>query len=160
MKTPTPQQITKWLDETGRSRSDLASQLNVSSETVKGWLSANRPITGAALQLLQLLMKPAPVINPQFTLEEWLKIESLAKADGLNARDWINQVLKREISLADLPKPQAPTVKTGPTKPTKPTNIHNINHPLAADQAADNSDLSPPVRVRYPSGKTQSKKEA
>lgn len=156
MKNPTPQQIIKWLDETGRSRSDLATELNVSAETVKGWLSSNRPITGAALQLLHLLMKPAPIINPQFNLEEWLKIESLAKAEGLNPREWINNVLKREISSADL-KPQAPTVKAGPTKPS---NIHKINRLLIIEPNKSGSDRSPIVRVRYPSGKTQAKKQA
>lgn len=57
-------------------------------------------------------------------------------------------------------KSLAPTVKAGPTTPTKPSKILPLNQQLAADQPGDNADLSPPVRVRYPSGKTQAKKEA
>lgn len=57
-------------------------------------------------------------------------------------------------------KPLAPTVKAGPTKQGKPTNIHDLNRQIAADLPAGNTDLAPPVRVRYPSGKTQAKKEA
>lgn len=153
MRNPTPQQISKWLEETGRSRSELATELNVSSDTVKGWLSSNRPITGAALQLLHLLMKPSIVINPQFTLEEWLRIESLAKAEGLNARDWINLVLKREIGTADQ-KPQPQSVKSGPVKPADlPCNIMPLlpQH-IAADVAGNDDDLPAPQQTVYSSG--------
>lgn len=151
MKTiaPTPQEITRWLDKTGRTRSDLAKELNVSFGTVKGWLSANRPISGAALKLLQMLMTPSPVINPQFTLEEWNKMEALAKAEGLNARQWINSVLKRELNPETPSKPLAPTVKAG---------LSTRQNHIAADVVPDTSDEPPAALVHYPS--IQAKKEA
>jgi len=149
MKTPTPQQINQWLEHTGRSRADLAKDLNVSAETVKGWLSSKRPITGAALQLLQILMKPTPVINPEFSLEEWNKIQALAEEKGISTREWINSVLKCEISTNAPLKPQAPTVKAGPNK------IH-----IANDLVTDTSDQPPTALARLKPVMSQDKKEA
>jgi len=114
---PTPKEITDWLEKSDQSRADLAKALNVSADTVKGWLSANRPITGAALQLLVLLMKPKPVVNPEFTLDEWDQIEALARAEGITAREWITRVLKRELGNAPAPKTLAHTVNAGQTTP-------------------------------------------
>lgn len=121
---PTKQQIEDWLDKLGKSRVWLAEQLNVSADTVKGWLSAGRPITGSSVLLLLQLMSPKAALDPEFTLQEWEQIEELARQAGITPREWISRTLKRELHKVteDSKKPQALTVNTGAAKLT-PANI-------------------------------------
>lgn len=116
LTAPTPEEIEAWLARIGRKRSWLAEQMNVSAATVKGWLSADRPITGSSLLLLRQLMEPSYKLNPDFTLSEWEQIEARAKAEGITPREWITRVLKRELQIPNLDeaKRMAPTVIQGP----------------------------------------------
>lgn len=120
---PSKQEIEAWLDKLGKPRAWLAEQMNVSAETVKGWLSNGRPITGSSVVLLQQLMNPNPELNPEFTLQEWEQIEELARQAGIPPREWMKRVLKRELHTTDSSaKSQALTVNTGAVTRT-PANI-------------------------------------
>lgn len=154
----TPQEIDEWLKSIGQKRSWLAQELDVSAATVKGWLSAGRPITGAALKLLQRLMQPTPVLNPDFTLDEWEQIETLAKAEGISPREWITRVLKREIS--SLPKISAHTVNAGQTTSLVQA-AHSFGHTtLESEQKAtgtDDDDVAPKTSSNSSSGRGKKK---
>lgn len=103
LPAPTKQEIEDWLATLGRDRHWLAMQLNVSPDTVKGWLSAGRSISGAAVPLLwQLMRKPVTEINPSFTMDEWERIEKAAARLGMKAREWITYILKKALAEEDL----------------------------------------------------------
>jgi hypothetical protein len=102
----------------------------------------------------------------KFERETTMDGVSLARASLKAALNYYEETgsISFPLHIADkYSKSQAPTVKTGPTTPTtqtKHSQIIPLNQNQAADQPADNRDLSPKVRVRYPSGKNQAKKEA
>jgi type I site-specific restriction-modification system R (restriction) subunit len=140
---PTKQEIEDWLTTLGRDRHWLAQQLNVSPDTVKGWLSAGRSISGAAVPLLwQLMRKPVAEINPSFTMDEWERIEKTAAKVGMKAREWITYILKKALSedaLEDTAKSQPQSVNMGPT---------NIL-PIAAETPERLLDLPAPKSLGY-----------
>lgn len=131
-------EVESWLTKINKTRMWLAEQCNVSPNTVKGWLSAGKPITGAAEALIQRLMEDERRIDPEFSLTEWMQIEARAEAEGVTPQVWISRVLKREIA-----KPDAPPVNSsGAIVPTaassKPYNIAPMSpQHLAAEDAAE-----------------------
>lgn len=143
LSPPTKQEIEDWLTTLGRDRHWLAQQLNVSPDTVKGWLSAGRSISGAAVPFLwQLMRKPVAEINPSFTMDEWERIEKAAAKLGMKAREWITYILKKalaEDTQGDTAKSQPQTVNMGPS---------NIL-PLAAENTERLSDLPETKRSGY-----------
>jgi len=148
-------EVREWLKATNRSRDWLAVECNVSAATVKGWLSAGKPITGAAEALIRRLMHSGIKLDPEFTLEEWDRIKAHASAAGLSPHAWIKQVLKDEIS-----KPIAPPVKPGQTA-TPVDSLSNImpmppQH-IAAETPESVAPSQPPKKVTYASGTRRKK---
>ena len=132
------------------TREQLATALgDCSQSTINKWERNINPVPDWVEE------KMLSNVQIHFPLKDLHALLDFSRESGESFEDFLSAAV-REFIANRRSKPQAPTVKAGPTKPTSPSNIHH----LAADQDADNSDLSPPVRVRYPSGKTQNKKEA
>lgn len=158
--------VERWLEKIGKDRAWLAAQCKVSRNTVKGWLSAGRPITGAAEALIERLMDEQQRIDPEFSLSEWTKMEERARLEGFaSTQDWVDHVLKAELAKAPAPKNEAPTVKSGATSKTAPpvgsSNITKMppqhHRDRAADEPGKDDELPPPTSVSYSSGKRRKK---
>lgn len=132
------------------TREQLATALgDCSQSTINKWERNINPVPDWVEE------KMLSNVQIHFPLTDLHALLDYSRESGESFEDFLSAAV-REFIANHRSKHPAPTVKAGPTKPTSPSNIHH----LAADQDADNADLSPPVRVRYPSGKTQAKKEA
>lgn len=151
-----PRTINDWLKANNLSLGWLAKQCNVSETTVKGWLYGKRPITGAAAALIDRLMKEPkdeePVI-PEFSYDDWERIELHAKALGMTGREWIKMVLKAEIS-----KPVPLAVNRGEATPiVKAAHLFRHTTPESTSKVAEQPETGTESkanskRVTYRSG--------
>lgn len=89
--------IKTWLSGSGKSREWLAEQCGVSLPTVNGWLSANRPIPGPALRLIERLRNGSPELNPRLTVSELLAAQQKARAQGVSLDEWLAGLIRREV---------------------------------------------------------------
>lgn len=131
-----PRTINDWLKANNLSLGWLAKQCNVSETTVKGWLYGKRTINGAAVALITRLMnepKNQEPVMPEFSYDDWERIEQHAKALGMTGREWIKMVLKAEIS-----KPVPLTVNRGEATPiVKAAHLFRHTTPVSSTKVAD-----------------------
>lgn len=144
-----PEQLRCLREGRGLTREQLATELgDCTASTVNKWERGMHEIPSWVEE------KMLSNVQIHFPLKDLHALLDYSRESGESFEDFLSAAVHEFIAKHRSKQP-APTVKAGPTKPTSPSNIHH----LAADQDADTSDISPPVRVRYP-GKTQAKKEA
>jgi len=94
-----PEIIKAFLKAQNKDRHWLARQCNVSKQTVDGWLSANRPISAPATQILKGLIDGTKSINPRLTLEEYNRAQVIAAKKGMTLEEWISSLIVAALKL-------------------------------------------------------------
>lgn len=94
-----PEIIKAFLKAQNKDRQWLARQCSVSKVTVDGWLSANRPISAPAAQILSGLILGSKSVNPRLTLEEYNRAQAIATKQGLTLEEWISGLIVNAIKL-------------------------------------------------------------
>jgi len=136
------------------TREQLATALgDCSQSTINKWERNINPVPDWVEE------KMLSNVQIHFPLNDLHALLDYSRESGESFEDFLSAAV-REYIANHRSKSQPQTVNAGPTHPTKPFNMPQISQQIAADQDDDTKDISPPVRVRYPSGKTQSKKEA
>ena len=95
-------QIKMWLKHTGQSRAWLATQCRVSPTTVDGWLSANRPIPGPSLAIIEELMSTRRTVNPKLSLSDYARVQRAAETQGISVTHWIENAIQKALLLTIL----------------------------------------------------------
>jgi len=90
-------EVKEWLSGIRESREWLSQQCGVSLSTVNGWLSANRPIPGPALRLIERLRSGPPELNPRLSVSELLAAQQKAKSLGLSLDDWLADLIRKDV---------------------------------------------------------------
>ena len=99
-----PDQIKTWLKEQGKDRAWLAAQCGVSKPTVDGWMSG-RNIPGPAQSILTKLLYSDKPIAPKFSMEQFARIQRLAKADGLSLTEFVESAVIEKLAGSSPPGP-------------------------------------------------------
>lgn len=98
----TPETIKDWLKSNHKDRHWLARECGVHKQTVDGWLSAGRPISTPAANILAGIIKGKKTLNPRLTLEEYNKAQNAAAAAGQTLEEWISSVIVSALKLVIL----------------------------------------------------------
>lgn len=96
-------EIKQWLKLTGHSRQWLADKCAVKKATVDGWLgkSSKKAIPGPACLIIRGLIDN-PKASPDFDLDQYEKIERLAKAEGKTVKQWMHDLAMKELAAKGL----------------------------------------------------------
>jgi len=94
----TAENVQDWLDKHDHPRAWLASRCNVSLSTVKGWLSANRPITGSAEKIISDMMRGQISLKPELSIDDYQRMDALAKSQAISLQEWITNTLREGLA--------------------------------------------------------------
>ena len=161
-----PNEIDAWLKANNRDRAWLASELAVSTGTVYNWFSKGLP--DWAIKAIERLANPtndnSSGLEVTFTAREFDRIEQARKLSGQPTRtqyytdailEYTDHLLQAEKSTS-LPTGYSSTANSPVASPSNITPIARNpmeHHHIAADEPSDTSDLPPPTKVSYNSGK-------
>ena len=113
------EEVKEWLLSTGETREWLAQQCGVSLSTVNGWLSANRPIPGPAMRLIERLRTGPPELNPRLSVSELLAAQQKAKALGVSLDQWLADLIRKDVQPAKSKSIVGEGIKDDPTAEVK-----------------------------------------
>jgi hypothetical protein len=94
-------EIKDWLDSIGKDRHWLAEKCGVKKNTVDGWLSNGRPISGPALLVLKELMNPGRPLTPALDYTTWKRLEAKAAMRRISLEQLIAEILTHEAAVSD-----------------------------------------------------------
>lgn len=132
------------------TREQLAADLgDCSPSTINKWERNINPVPEWVAE------KMLNSVRISFPIDELHELLDLARSEDLSFEDLLSEAIRELVKARrSRSKPQPLTVNAGPANDAlSPSNITPLHSgAIAADAAADNSDLQAPRKVVYPSG--------